>query len=64
MSYERPVVKRNRIQCGHCLSLIESEHRHDFKYCACGRVFIDGGKDYVRYGVDKDTDFLLLTEYE
>lgn len=35
--------KRNRIQCLKCLDVIEAEHQHDFKYCKCGFVYIDGG---------------------
>jgi hypothetical protein len=31
------------IQCKKCLETIESKHRHDFKYCSCKAVGIDGG---------------------
>ena len=41
---------RNRIKCKHCGDVIESTHVHDFKYCGCGKVFIDGGREYCRYG--------------
>jgi len=34
---------RHAIQCRICLETIESKHRHDFKYCSCGAVAIDGG---------------------
>jgi len=34
---------RHAIQCKKCLETIESKHIHDFKYCACGAVGIDGG---------------------
>ena len=34
---------RHAIQCRKCLDTIESKHRHDFKYCSCGAVGIDGG---------------------
>jgi hypothetical protein len=34
---------RHAIQCKKCLETIESKHRHDFKYCCCGAVGIDGG---------------------
>jgi hypothetical protein len=64
ISDKRPKIKRNALQCAHCLSIIESVHRHDFKYCACGRIFIDGGKDYVRYGAKSFDDVIVLTEYE
>ena len=45
-----------KIKCLRCDDIIESYHRHDFKFCKCGNVHIDGGKDYLKYGVvDKDT---------
>ena len=34
---------RHAIQCRKCLEIIESKHRHDFKYCSCRAVGIDGG---------------------
>lgn len=39
------------IKCKICNTTIKSLHRHDFKYCDCKNCFIDGGNDYVRYGV-------------
>ena len=38
----------NRIRCKKCGDVIESTHRHDFKYCSCKSVAVDGGKDYLR----------------
>ena len=34
---------RHAIQCNKCLETIESKHIHDFKYCSCRAVGIDGG---------------------
>jgi hypothetical protein len=34
---------RHAIQCKKCLETIESKHIHDFKYCSCKAVGIDGG---------------------
>ena len=34
---------RHAIQCKKCLDTIESKNEHDFKYCSCGAVGIDGG---------------------
>jgi hypothetical protein len=45
-------IERNRIQCLKCLDVIESTHVHDFKWCKCKSVFVDGGKDYLRRGGD------------
>lgn len=38
----------NKIRCKKCGDIIESTHRHDFKFCKCGAVAVDGGKDYLR----------------
>jgi hypothetical protein len=34
---------RHAIKCKKCEDTIESFSRHDFKYCSCGTVGIDGG---------------------
>lgn len=36
------------VKCLKCGSHIQSKHRHDFHYCDCRRVAVDGGKDYLR----------------
>lgn len=38
----------NAIACRWCGNIIESTHRHDFKWCLCGKVAVDGGLDYAR----------------
>lgn len=38
----------NKIRCKKCGDVIESIQRHDFKYCSCKSVAVDGGKDYLR----------------
>ena len=38
----------NKIRCQKCGDVIESTHRHDFKFCKCGAVAINSGKDYLR----------------
>ena len=41
-------MKRSRLKCFGCGTVIESRHRHDFVTCTCGDVSIDGGLDYQR----------------
>ena len=41
-------IIQNKIRCNKCLDVIESTHRHDFRFCKCGAVAVDGGKDYLR----------------
>ena len=47
-------IVRNRIKCKKCGEIIESTSRHDFKFCKCGAVAVDGGKDYLRRVGSKD----------
>lgn len=41
---------KNAVECAKCGDIIESKHRHDFKFCSCKAIFVDGGLDYQRYG--------------
>lgn len=41
-------MSRNRILCNKCLDVIESKSRHDFIWCSCGSVAVDGGMDYMK----------------
>ena len=53
----------NKIRCKRCNDVIESTHRHDFKFCKCGAVAVDGGTDYLkRSGYCEDWE--ELSEYE
>ena len=38
----------NRIKCKKCGEVIESVSVHDFKYCRCQTVAVDGGREYLR----------------
>lgn len=56
-------IKTNKVRCLDCNSIIESTHRHDFRYCSCGNVAVDGGKDYLRR-VFNNRNWEDLSEYE
>lgn len=43
-------ILRNSAKCKKCKDEIQSVHRHDFKWCKCKGIFIDGGVDYLRRG--------------
>jgi len=46
----------NQAKCLKCGDEPYSAHRHDFKSCECGDIFVDGGMDYIRHGfMSKDT---------
>lgn len=53
-------ILRNAIRCKHCLSEIESKDIHDYKQCECGRVGIDGGRDYLKRKTLKNYHRLFL----
>jgi len=56
------VIAINRIQCTKCKDIIVSEYGHDFKYCKCGWVAVDGGHNYLRRCGDID-NYIELSEY-
>jgi hypothetical protein len=39
----------NCIVCPKCKDIIYSRASHDFHYCSCGEVAVDGGFDYLRF---------------
>ena len=41
-------IIRNAIQCNNCGDIIESQYRHDYVQCKCGKCAVDGGHDYLR----------------
>lgn len=48
-----PPTKRlvkNAARCKSCGTVVESTHVHDFKWCACKKMFVDGGLQYIRRG--------------
>jgi hypothetical protein len=43
-------ITRNSIKCRACGDIITSTHVHDFKWCSCESIFVDGGCEYLRRG--------------
>jgi hypothetical protein len=61
----RRKIKRNAIKCTHCGDAIESTHVHDFKWCSCKTVAVDGGKEYCKRSFkNSPEDFEELSEWE
>jgi hypothetical protein len=42
------MILSNQVRCLKCGDEPWSAHRHDFRYCGCGAVAVDGGQDYLR----------------
>lgn len=55
-------ITRNAARCLKCGETIESKGRHDFRWCSCHAIFVDGGLDYLRRGGDLDA-IEELSEY-
>ena len=57
-------IVKNAIKCNHCQEVIESVHRHDFKWCGCKTVAVDGGKDYLKraFKTSPELDYTELSE--
>ena len=41
-------IVKNMIKCKKCGDVIQSRSRHDFRFCDCGAISIDGGYDYLK----------------
>lgn len=53
----------NKIQCNKCKDIIESKNLHDFKWCSCKSIAVDGGLEYLRR-VGNLEDIIELSEFE
>jgi len=62
-SVKRNRIKKNAAQCLNCMDVIESTHVHDFVSCSCGKLSVDGGRDYLRR-VGELNNYKDLSEYE
>lgn len=59
----RSRILRNRVRCRFCREIIESLARHDYRQCGCGRVSVDGGREYLKRS-GGPLDFEELSEVE
>jgi hypothetical protein len=60
----------NRGYCPHCDDRIQSNYRHEFVTCSCGKSSLDGGLIYIRVVGDtvtqplyEDDDFELIRKF-
>ena len=40
----------NGVKCDFCKDIIYSRAGHDMHWCSCGKTFVDGGLNYLRWG--------------
>lgn len=55
-------IRSNKIKCKKCWNIIESINFHDYKWCSCSTVAIDGGCKYLRR-VGNENDFEELSHF-
>ena len=53
----------NMAKCAHCGTELISQYRWDFKFCKCGRIAVDGGRDYIKR-IGKPEDIIELSMFE
>ena len=53
----------NKIRCKKCGDVIESKSVHDFKFCKCDSVAVDGDHNYLRR-LGEPENWEDLSEYE
>lgn len=58
----------NALLCKKCNTVVWSKYRHDWQPCNCDpwSIFVDGGRDYFRWGDNKDAKYVkvLYNTYE
>jgi hypothetical protein len=52
---------QDALHCLSCDDVIYSVNRHDYHPCSCGKVHIDGGREYTRYTFEPGAPFKLVT---
>lgn len=57
-------TKVNCIVCPSCKDVIYSRARHDFHYCSCGEVAVDGGFEYMKIAYKNVTPEVVVREVD
>ena len=58
-------IVKNAARCTHCGDVIESTHVHDFKWCSCKTIAVDGGHSYLKRSFkNSPADFEDMSEWE
>lgn len=56
------MIIRNRAKCLLCGEIIESTYTHDFKWCSCKNLAVDGGHAYLRRAFREKGTYEELSE--
>ena len=49
-----------KIKCLKCNDIIQSMYRHDFKWCSCKNIAVDGGGDYLKMSYKDGAQYEVL----
>lgn len=49
-----------QVRCNTCGDVVQSMHVHDFKYCKCGTIAVDGGGEYLRMLAPDQASYTVL----
>ncbi len=55
-------MKINAIKCPSCKDTLFSRARHDFRWCSCKSVAVDGGLDYLKVSFEGECPKTLEIE--
>jgi hypothetical protein len=47
-----PDIILNMARCDVCNTVVMSSSVHDFRTCPCGKLSVDGGREYIRRAID------------
>lgn len=58
----KSIIVINRARCNNCNEIIKSLLVHDFKWCKCHQLAVDGGNCYIRRVVENENNYIDLNE--
>ena len=61
--YTKDGILLNAARCAKCGDVLVSKTRHDFKFCKCGSIAVDGGTDYLKRNYKEPGDLIDLSLY-
>jgi len=53
-------MKLKAVHCLGCDDVVYSRAQHDFRKCSCGCVFVEGGREYFKYGTIPNAEFKVV----
>ena len=57
---EKTINSGPKVKCLSCFDIIQSMYRHDFKWCSCKGIAVDGGGDYLKMSYQPGAKYEVL----